>query len=223
MLGADKGKKLDQYVADYVVFDLETTGISCYTDQVVEISAIKVEKGQAVEEFTSLVNPQCPISYGASQVNGITDEMVKDAPTFDVVLAGFLDFAGNHVLVGHNIHTFDMKFIYRDCERYFGKVPVNDYVDTLSLARICLPALGHHKLTDLSEHYGISTAGAHRALNDCRMNQMIYERLGAEMEKRKDSIRKCPRCGQLLCKRKGKFGYFLGCGGYPACRYTEKL
>lgn len=223
MLGANKGKRIDKYVADYVVFDLETTGISCYSDQVVEISAVKVSKGQVVEEFTSLVNPGCPISYGASQVNGITDEMVADASAFDEVLADFLQFAGDFVLVGHNIHTFDMKFIYRDCEKYFGKVPENDYVDTLSLARICLPELGHYKLTDLSEHYGISTKGAHRALNDCRMNQAIYERLGAELEQKKGSVRVCPRCGQFLSKRKGKFGYFLGCGGYPACKYTENL
>ncbi|MCI8924874.1 MAG: DNA polymerase III subunit epsilon [Lachnospiraceae bacterium] len=223
MLGTNKGKKLDQYVTDYVVFDLETTGISCYNDQVVEISAVKVSKGQVVEEFTSLVNPKCPIPYRASMVNGITDEMVKDAPAFDKVLADFLGFIGDHVLVGHNIHTFDMKFIYRDCEKFWGKVPENNYVDTLSLARMCLAELGHYKLTDLSEYYGVSTKGAHRALNDCRMNQIIYERLGGEMEKRKNDIKQCPKCGQFLLKRKGKFGYFLGCGGYPACRYTENL
>lgn len=223
MLGTNKGKKLDQYVTDYVVFDLETTGISCYNDQVVEISAVKVSKGQVVEEFTSLVNPRCPIPYRASMVNGITDEMVKDAPAFDKVLADFLGFIGDHVLVGHNIHTFDMKFIYRDCEKFWGKVPENNYVDTLSLARMCLAELGHYKLTDLSEYYGVSTKGAHRALNDCRMNQIIYERLGGEMEKRKNDIKQCPKCGQFLLKRKGKFGYFLGCGGYPACRYTENL
>ena len=223
MLGTNNGKKLDQYVTDYVVFDLETTGISCYNDQVVEISAVKVSKGQVVEEFTSLVNPKCPIPYRASMVNGITDEMVKDAPAFDKVLADFLGFIGDHVLVGHNIHTFDMKFIYRDCEKFWGKVPENNYVDTLSLARMCLAELGHYKLTDLSEYYGVSTKGAHRALNDCRMNQIIYERLGGEMEKRKNDIKQCPKCGQFLLKRKGKFGYFLGCGGYPACRYTENL
>ena len=223
MLGTNKGKKLDQYVTDYVVFDLETTGISCYNDQVVEISAVKVSKGQVVEEFTSLVNPKCPIPYRASMVNGITDEMVKDAPAFDKVLADFLGFIGDHVLVGHNIHTFDMKFIYRDCEKFWGKVPENNYVDTLSLARMCLAELGHYKLTDLSEYYGVSTKGAHRALNDCRMNQIIYERLGGEMEKRKNDIKQCPKCGQFLLKRKGKFGYFLGYGGYPACRYTENL
>lgn len=123
MLGRNKGKRIEKYIGDYVVFDLETTGVSCYNDQVVEISAVKVKNGQIVEEFTSLVNPGCPISYGASQVNGITDEMVADAPSFDVALAEFLKFVGDYVLVGHNIHTFDMKFLYRDAEKYFGKSP----------------------------------------------------------------------------------------------------
>lgn len=223
MLGTKRGQKTNQLFSDYVVFDLETTGISCRIDRVVEISAIKVEKGQITSEFTSLVNPGVPIPYEASKVNGITDEMVKDAPAFDKVLEEFLDFAGDRVLVGHNIHSFDMNFIYRDCEAFWGKTPENDYVDTLGLARICLPELKHYKLTDLAEHYGISTEGAHRALNDCRMNQIIYEHLGAELEKRKESVRVCPRCGELLYKRKGKFGYFLGCGGYPACKYTENL
>ncbi len=223
MLGRNKGKRIEKYIGDYVVFDLETTGVSCYNDQVVEISAVKVKNGQIVEEFTSLVNPGCPISYGASQVNGITDEMVADAPSFDVALAEFLKFVGDYVLVGHNIHTFDMKFLYRDAEKYFGEIPGNDYIDTLRLARLCLPELGHYKLTDLSDYYGISTAGAHRALNDCRMNQIIYERLGAELEKKKEDARICPRCGQFLYKRKGRFGYFLGCGSYPACKYTENL
>lgn len=223
MLGTKRGQKTNQLFSDYVVFDLETTGISCRIDRVVEISAIKVEKGQITSEFTSLVNPGVPIPYEASKVNGITDEMVKDAPAFDKVLEEFLDFAGDRVLVGHNIHSFDMNFIYRDCEAFWGKTPENDYVDTLGLARICLPELKHYKLTDLAEHYGISTEGAHRALNDCRMNQIIYEHLGTELEKRKTDVRVCPRCGELLYKRKGRFGYFLGCGGYPACKYTENL
>ena len=206
MLGTKRGQKIDQYFSDYVVFDLETTGISSRIDKVVEISAIKVEKGQIAGEFTSLVNPGCPIPYA-----------------FDKVLAEFLDFAGDKVLVGHNIHTFDMNFIYRDCEAFWGKIPENDYVDTLGLARICLPRLKHHKLTDLAEHYSISTDGAHRALNDCRMNQIIYERLGTELEKAQKHLKKCPRCGEFLLQRNGRYGCFLGCSGYPVCRYTENL
>ncbi|MCM1127663.1 MAG: exonuclease domain-containing protein [Lachnospiraceae bacterium] len=223
MLGTNKGRKLEKYFPDYVVFDLETTGISCYKDQVVEISAVKVKDREIVDEFSSLVNPGCPIPYEAGRVNGITDEMVQDAPSFDKALAEFLEFVGESVLVGHNIHSFDMNFIYRDCEKFYGKVPGNDYADTLKLARICLPGLEHYRLTDIADYYGISSEGAHRALNDCRMNQMIYERLGAELDQALKDRKICPKCGQVLYQRKGKFGYFLGCGGYPACRYTENL
>ena len=224
MLGRRKGNKLNQYVTDYVVYDLETTGTSCRTDRVVELSAVKVVGGEIVSEFSSLVNPHCSIPYGASQVNGITDDMVKDAPDFATVLKDFLDFAEDFILVGHNIGAFDMNFIYRDCEDYFGEVPGNDYVDTLTYARSSLPGLKHYKLTDLAAHYGISTEGAHRALNDCRMNQQIFERLAKEPRKKSSAALKlCPRCGGELRKRNGKFGEFYGCSGYPVCRYTENI
>lgn len=211
-----------EYIADYIVFDLETTGTSCVSDEVVEISAIKVENHKPVSEFSTLVNPGRSIPYQASMVNGITDEMVEDAPVFEQALADFLDFAGEDPFVGHNIHMFDMKFIYRDSERYFGKKPENDYIDTLKLARACLPGLAHHKLTDVADYYGISTQGAHRALNDCRMNQKVYECLGKEMANSKD-IKKCPECGAFMKKRNGRYGMFWGCGNFPDCRHTEKL
>lgn len=94
MLGKEKGKRIDKYVSEYVVFDLETTGIFPKRDEVVEISAIKVREGQVVEEFTTLVNPQRPIPYGASAINNITDDMVKDAPYFSQVLMDFLNLSG---------------------------------------------------------------------------------------------------------------------------------
>lgn len=212
-----------EYIRDYVVFDLETTGISWKQDEVVEISAITVNGHKVVSEFTTLVNPGRAIPAQASRINGITDDMVKDAPVFETALADFLEYAGDYALVGHNIHAFDMKFIYRDCKRYFGKTPQNDYIDTLKLARTCLPQLAHHKLMDLAQHYGISIQGAHRALNDCRMNQAVYECLGKEMEGNLSRMKKCPRCGGFMQKRNGRFGTFWGCGGYPACRYTENI
>ena len=155
MLGSSNGKSLVKYVKDYVVFDLETTGIYTNSDEVIEISGVKVQNGKVTEEFTSLVNPGRHIPKGASAVNGITDHMVKSAPEFSIVLKEFLDFAGNMVLVGHNIHTFDMKFIYRDALKFYGKIPDNDYVDTLKFAKTVLPGLSHYKLVDLAEHYRI--------------------------------------------------------------------
>ena len=226
MLSSKKGKCLNKHVADYCVFDLETTGTSCKMDEVVEISAVKVVGGEVVAEYSTLVNPGRPIPYLASVVNGITDDMVADSPDFETAFRGFLDFTGDMVLVGHNIHTFDMKFLYRDAEKFWGKTVGNDYIDTLTLSRICLPRLRHHKLVDLAEYYGVSIVGAHRALNDCRMNQIVFERLGQELAKPSDAakaVKVCPRCGSLLQKRSGRFGEFFGCSGYPNCRYTENI
>ena len=226
MLSRKPGKKLNTYVSDYVVFDLETTGVSCNSDDVVEISAIKVIGGEVVDEFTTLVNPGRPIPYHASEVNGITDDMVKDSPFFEEVLFDFLEFIGDSVLVGHNIHTFDIKFLYRDAERFWGETIGNDYIDTLQIARIYLPQLSHYKLVDLAKHYGISTVGAHRALNDCRMNQIVFEQLAKEMANPSEdakAVKKCPKCGNVLRKRKGRYGEFWGCMSYPGCTYTRNI
>lgn len=211
------------FLSDFVVFDLETTGCNCSKDSIVEISAIKVIDGSVAEEFSSLVNPGCSIPYYASRVNCITDEMVADAPMFEEVLPKFLDFIGNLPLVGHNIHTFDLKFMYRDCERYLGRGMENDYVDTLKLSRACLSEQKHHSLTDLADYFGISTEGAHRALNDCRMTLAVYEELGKILQDKPDLIKRCPQCGDILKKRNGKYGQFWGCCGYPNCRYTENI
>lgn len=225
MLGDTKGKRFDNYTEDYVIFDLETTGISCVTDRVIEISAVKVLKGRVADQFSTLVNPEMKIPFRASQVNHITDGMVKDAPVFEHALAAFDAFAGDMILAGHNIHTFDMKFIQRDAKAYWGKVFTNDYIDTLVLARQRLPQLKNYKLTDLAGHYRISAAGAHRALADCVMNQQVFEKLGKEPVSFASEAdgKKCPKCGLLMKKRNGRFGEFLGCSGYPDCRYTENL
>ncbi|MCR5738211.1 MAG: topoisomerase DNA-binding C4 zinc finger domain-containing protein [Lachnospiraceae bacterium] len=226
MLVNKPGKQLIKYVPDYVLFDLETTGISCKSDEVVEISALKVIDGFVEDEFSTLVNPGIPIPFYASDVNGITDEMVKDAPSFETALGQFAEFAGDSVLVGHYIASFDMKFIQRDAEKYFGKVFGNDYIDTLVLSRLYLPELEHHSLTDLARYYHMSTAGAHRALADCRMNQRIFESLKEEIENPSDAVKalkRCPRCGNMLKKRTGKLGEFWGCRSYPDCRYTENI
>ena len=224
MFSAQMGKRLKDHVRDYVVFDLETTGISPYRDQVVEISAVKVVGGVPTDEFTTLVNPGMHIPAQASAVNGITDDMVADAPAFDYALKAFMEFVGDMVLVGHNIHSFDMKFICRDSEKFFGQTVGNDYIDTLWMARKCLPGLPHHTLTDLAMYYEISTQGAHRALNDCRMNQQVYEKLLTEESASPEKLQEeriCPKCGSELKLRSGRFGEFWGCTGYPGCRYTE--
>lgn len=219
MLGEKQGKKLNQYVSDYVVFDLETTGTNPNRDVIIEISAVKVLNRQVTDTFSRLVNPKRPIPYYATAVNGITDEMVAGEPELKEVLPEFFAFVEDAVLVGHNIHTFDMKFIRNAAEALFGKMVTNDYIDTLPIARQCLPQLSHHKLVDIAAYYKISTAGAHRALNDCMMNQQCFEQMREAFEKQSGKL--CPVCGELLQKRNGRYGLFWGCSGFPQCRYTE--
>lgn len=211
------------YVPDYVVFDLETTGLNCKTDDVIEISAIKVMGGKPAGEFSTLVNPGYHIPYQASSVNGILDDMVQGCPDFREALDGFLEFAGDMVLVGHNIKSFDLKFLYRDAMKFWGKKVANEYADTVIMSRIYLPGMSH-TLSSMAEHFGASTEGAHRALADCKMTYYVYEGLKDVMDKRLASgdVKCCPKCGSPLMKRNGKFGEFWGCVGYPACRYTER-
>ena len=221
----NRGKRLNRYVEDYVVFDLETTGVRPGQDRIIEISALKVRGHQVEDQYTTLVNPEMRIPRAATAVNGITDEMVKDAPEMDEAVRGFLDFVGNDILVGHNIHTFDMIFICDAAMETLGADIGNDYIDTLYLARKCLPQLSHCRLTDVSAYFRINTDGAHRALNDCAMNQKCYEELGkilVEMQQNQPEIL-CPRCGSEMVKRRGKYGEFYGCSNYPGCRETRKI
>ncbi len=230
----NKGKRLHKYVKDYVVFDLETTGVNPERDSIIEISAVKVGNGKTIGEYSTLVNPGCHIPAAATAVNGIRDDMVADAPQEGEAMEGFLEFIGGSILIGHNIHTFDMNFAYDAALRALGKELDNDYVDTLYMARSCLPGLSHYRLTDICEYFHIAVEGAHRALNDCRMNQRCYEELGkiweAQKQKREaegnspepEEGQVCPLCGGILYLRKGRYGKFYGCGNFPSCRFTKK-
>lgn len=229
-----KGKRLNYYSGEYVVFDLETTGLSPAMDGIVEISGIKVKDDTSMEEFSTLANPGIPVSPAAARINGITDEMVRHAPPVKEALKSFLEFAGDRVLVGHNIHTFDMAFLRAGAHRELARGLSNDYVDTLYLSKNCLPFLSRHRLTDVAEYFGVATDGAHRALADCHMNLQCYRKLGELWQKQANARQNpvdtacgdegacCPRCGRPLVKRNGKFGAFWGCSGFPACRYTKK-
>jgi DNA polymerase-3 subunit epsilon len=227
----NKGKRLSVYVPDYIVFDLETTGVSLLWDTIIEISAVKVINGKMTGKYSTLVNPLRHIPAGATAINSITDTMVANAPKLTEAMEGFLDFIQDGILVGHNIHTFDMNFVYDAVWQLYGDKVRNEYIDTLYLARQCLPQLAHHTLGDVATHFKIATEGSHRALNDCIINHQCYENLGKLLAKASDSIKPdsikeegaCPECGCILVRRKGRFGFFYGCSGYPHCRYTKNV
>jgi DNA polymerase III epsilon subunit family exonuclease len=171
------GKKIDHFIDTYVVFDLETTGLSCYEHEIIEIGAIKVENNRVVATYSSFVKPEHNIPYYITRINGISNQMVKNAPRIDCVLTDFLKFAGDSPLLGHNIISFDMKFINVASEVLFGEGVHNDYIDTLLLSRRHLRNLKSHSLSNLCQYFDIDNAGAHRALADCEMTNRVYQAL----------------------------------------------
>ena len=228
MLGQSLGNCINEFLSDYVVFDFETTGLNPFDgDRIIEMSAVRVTDDEVSDTFSTLVNPEQPISPEATMVNGITDDMVADAPCMKEALTDFIDFIGDDILVGHNIRSFDMNFLKMECMLQFGGlVPTNDYVDTLLLAKRCMPEMAHKNLTVLAEHFGISPEGAHRALADCLMNQKVYELLKEETERFENgdkTIPVCSICGRRMVIRKSKFGEFWGCTGYPNCKNTINI
>ena len=162
---------------DYVVFDLETTGLSPVKNEIIEIGAVKVNKeGQIVETFTTLVKPSQPVSEFIQNLTGISNEMLKDAPSIYVALPRFANFAGDAILVGHNV-TFDIAFIQQKAKIYKDMNFMNPYIDTLSLTRNVYPNLKSYKLQDLIKEFDLKTFAAHRALADVVATQQLYELL----------------------------------------------
>ena len=171
-----KGKSNVDLLNDYTVFDIETTGLDSEYDEIIEIGAIKVKNNKIVSKFNSLVKPQKEIDEYISKLTGITNEMVKDAPTIKEILPSFMNYVGNDILIGHNVN-FDINFIYDNLYRNNFNVLTNDFVDTMRISRKLLPDLSHHRLIDLAKYFEIDTTNNHRTLKDCEITMSIYERL----------------------------------------------
>ncbi|MCI0530191.1 MAG: WYL domain-containing protein [Nitrospira sp.] len=150
----------------FVIFDFETTGMSpVYGDDICEIGAVKVREKTTLGQFDTLINPQRPISPGAMAVNGITDEMVADAPLIRDVLPEFLKFIEGAVLVAHNVQ-FDAGFLAAAVYERGLPPPTNSLVDTLALSRKLYKQYSRHSLDELRRRFRIFYPGAHRGLSD---------------------------------------------------------
>ncbi len=161
------------YGNSYVVFDLETTGFSPRYDEITEIGAVKIEKGRITERFSTFVNPKRPIPRRVVELTNITDDMVADADSIDVVLPRFEEFIGDSILVAHNA-SFDSRFIEF---RRKDKIPYPT-IDTLLLARSLDIHVKNYKLGTLAKRFGINLQGAHRAVNDAEATAELFIHLG---------------------------------------------
>ncbi|WP_425447477.1 PolC-type DNA polymerase III [Dethiothermospora halolimnae] len=149
---------------EYVVFDIETTGLSPKHDEITEIGAVKIKNNKIVDKYSQLINPERKIPEKIVKLTGITDEMVKDKPTINEVLPEFHNFIGDSVLVAHNA-SFDMGFI----NEKFSKLDIilsNPVLDTLQLSRQLFTELKSHRLNKVAKHLNVSLENHHRAVDD---------------------------------------------------------
>ena len=163
------GQSLD---GAYVVFDLETTGLSAVNNRIIEIGAVKVEGARITDRFSTFVNPGEPIPFEIEQLTGISDDMVIHAPAIEDVLPEFLDFCKGCVLIAHNA-SFDAGFIEENCRRM--NIPADFTVgDTVAMARILLPSLSKFKLDHVAKALNISLKNHHRAVDDAACTAEIF-------------------------------------------------
>jgi len=174
-----KGQKLN---GRFVVFDIETTGFSSLTCQIIEIGAVLVENGEITDRFSTFVNPKVPIPFRIEQLTSINDSMVMDAPTIEEVLPKFLEFSKDAVMVAHNA-DFDMGFIMKNCDR-LGIAHDFTYVDTVGMARFLLPALNRFKLDTVAKAVGVSLENHHRAVDDAACTAEIFVKFVKMLEER---------------------------------------
>lgn len=160
---------------EFIVFDIETTGLNKSTDKIIEIGAVKIKDYKIIDRFSALINPGCEISKEIIDLTGINNDMVRDMPSIQEVLPEFIKFIGSSPVVAHNAN-FDTGFI-RVNLRKIGLNFKNPIIDTLTLSRWLVPELKRYKLNILTEHFGIKLLNHHRAVDDAEATAQLFLKL----------------------------------------------
>lgn len=171
-----KGKNITKFIDNYVLVDIETTGLSPIYDDIIEIGAIKVKNNQMIDSYNQLIKIDRNLPEMITELTGITDEMLKTGKLPQIVLEEFVEFVKDDVIIGHNVN-FDLGFLQNKCKKYLGYNLSNDYIDTLFLARRLVPNSINHKLGTLAKLFNISYEGAHRGLKDVEITYELYNKL----------------------------------------------
>lgn len=171
---------------DYIVLDLEMTGLNPKTDEILEIGAVKIRQGVKTEVFHRMVKPSNGISEKIQEITGITQKMAAQGEELDYVMEEFLEFLEEDVIIGHNI-ILDFSFL-KQWAINRKRVLERKAVDTLKIARKCLPHLEKRNLESLCSYYGIRQEISHRALEDAAVTWVLYQKLAAEFLEKEPSI-----------------------------------
>lgn len=166
------GKSEEPLDGTFICFDIETTGLSANRDKITEIGAVKVENGQITDTFSTFANPGMPIPAKITELTGITDAMVKDAPSQSEAVSAFLEFAGDNVLVAHNA-PFDTSFIRKACENMNREYDYTS-IDTVAISRAILTDIKNCKLDTVAKYLRLGDFNHHRATDDAEMLARIF-------------------------------------------------
>ena len=168
-----KGQSFDD---EYVVFDIETTGLNKEKCKIIEIGAVKIRNREIVDRYSTFIDPGEKLSDEIVDLTNITDDMLEGQRPIETVLPEFLDFVGDDVLVAHNA-SFDTGFVRIKAEELGIEYRKNTILDTLELSRTLLKELKKHKLDVVAKHLGVSLEGHHRAVNDAEATAEIFLKL----------------------------------------------
>ena len=171
-----KSKKALNFVDDYVLVDIETTGLSPINDEIIEIGAIKVKENKIVDEYNELIKINRRLSPFITNLTGITDAMLKNGKLPNVVFKEFVDFIEDDVIIGHNVN-FDYGFLSDKCKKYINYNLENERIDTMYLAKKLVPNSINYKLGTLAKYFNVSYQGAHRGLKDVEITYEVYNHL----------------------------------------------
>ena len=171
MITNPKDKKIDE--EEFVVFDIETTGLNSHTNKIIEIGAVKIKAGRIIDRYSQLINPGISIPYHITEITSITNEQVANQPKIDEVIGKFVEFIGDAVLVAHNA-PFDMGFIKRDIKEYLNIDLENSVIDTLQMARDLFPDFKKYGLGDLNKSLGLALEKHHRAVDDSQATANMF-------------------------------------------------
>ena len=171
MITSPKDKKIDE--EEFVVFDIETTGLNSHTNKIIEIGAVKIKAGRIIDRYSQLINPGISIPYHITEITSITNEQVANQPKIDEVIGKFVEFIGDAVLVAHNA-PFDMGFIKRDIKEYLNIDLESSVIDTLQMARDLFPDFKKYGLGDLNKSLGLALEKHHRAVDDSQATANMF-------------------------------------------------
>lgn len=171
-----------QLIDDYCVLDTETTGLSAYYDEIIEIGILRVRNNEIVDRYDQLIKPSIEVDGFITALTGITNDMLEDMPSISSVKNDVLSFISEDIILGHNT-SFDMRFLNEGFKEQLS----NQYMDTMQFARKLYPELKHHRLSDLTDYLGLHN-NEHRALSDCTSTKELYDAVKASMAEKNLAI-----------------------------------